>query len=173
VSGDTVSNVDMGPALAAHRARREKDKNAIMTMVGGREVHAVKFAPRSWICTSQLHASTRPHKSQHPLNHRHATIHTTSAQPQVMKQASDPHQRLRLGDAPLVVATDPSNGRLLRYVDYTAAAVAKGGGGKGRGGGSVKIDAGLFGERDGVQVRLGCCCGMPDGLRVGRLAGCV
>jgi hypothetical protein len=34
VSGDTVANVDMAPALAAHRARREKDKNAIMTMVG-------------------------------------------------------------------------------------------------------------------------------------------
>ncbi|KIY94274.1 putative translation initiation factor eIF-2B subunit epsilon [Monoraphidium neglectum] len=33
VSGDTVANVDLAPALAAHRARREKDKNAIMTMV--------------------------------------------------------------------------------------------------------------------------------------------
>jgi len=68
-----------------------------------------------------------------------------------MKQASDPHQRLRLGDAPLVVAVDPSCQRLLRYVDY-----ATGAGGSGKGGrGAVKIDAALFGERDGVQVRGG------------------
>lgn len=33
VSGDVVSNVSLEPALAKHRARREKDKNAIMTMV--------------------------------------------------------------------------------------------------------------------------------------------
>lgn len=33
VSGDIVSNVSLGPALAKHRARREKDRNAIMTMV--------------------------------------------------------------------------------------------------------------------------------------------
>ncbi|KAL9100030.1 MAG: hypothetical protein Q9163_004547 [Psora crenata] len=33
VSGDVVSNIDLTPALAMHRARREKDRNAIMTMV--------------------------------------------------------------------------------------------------------------------------------------------
>lgn len=33
VSGDTVSNVILGPALEAHRARRATDKNAIFTMV--------------------------------------------------------------------------------------------------------------------------------------------
>lgn len=33
VSGDVVSNVSLDSALAAHRARREKDRNAIMTMV--------------------------------------------------------------------------------------------------------------------------------------------
>lgn len=33
VFGDVVSNIAIGPALADHRARREKDKNAIMTMV--------------------------------------------------------------------------------------------------------------------------------------------
>ena len=33
VSGDVVSNVNLGPALARHRARREKDKNAIMTVL--------------------------------------------------------------------------------------------------------------------------------------------
>jgi translation initiation factor eIF-2B subunit epsilon len=33
VSGDVVSNISLAPALARHRARREKDKNAIMTMV--------------------------------------------------------------------------------------------------------------------------------------------
>lgn len=33
VSGDVVSNISLGPALARHRARREKDKNAILTMV--------------------------------------------------------------------------------------------------------------------------------------------
>ena len=33
VSGDVVANLDLGPALARHRARREKDKNAIMTMI--------------------------------------------------------------------------------------------------------------------------------------------
>ena len=33
VSGDVVSNMSIGPALAKHRARREKNKDAIMTMV--------------------------------------------------------------------------------------------------------------------------------------------
>ncbi|KAF2012279.1 heat shock transcription factor 2 [Aaosphaeria arxii CBS 175.79] len=33
VYGDVVSNLSLEPALAAHRARRAKDKNAIMTMV--------------------------------------------------------------------------------------------------------------------------------------------
>lgn len=33
VSGDVVSNISLGPALARHRARRENDKNAILTMV--------------------------------------------------------------------------------------------------------------------------------------------
>jgi translation initiation factor eIF-2B subunit epsilon len=33
VYGDAVSNLSLEPALAAHRARRMKDKNAIMTMV--------------------------------------------------------------------------------------------------------------------------------------------
>ncbi|MCJ1436459.1 hypothetical protein MMC27_005838 [Xylographa pallens] len=33
VSGDVVSNLAIEPALARHRSRREKDKNAIMTMV--------------------------------------------------------------------------------------------------------------------------------------------
>ncbi|BDA43794.1 Translation initiation factor eIF-2B subunit epsilon [Coccomyxa sp. Obi] len=33
VSGDVVSNMDLGSAVHAHRARREKNKNALMTMV--------------------------------------------------------------------------------------------------------------------------------------------
>ena len=33
VSGDVVSNIDLESALAKHRTRREKDKNAIMTMI--------------------------------------------------------------------------------------------------------------------------------------------
>ena len=33
VTGDVVSNLDLAPALARHKARREKDKNAIMTMI--------------------------------------------------------------------------------------------------------------------------------------------
>lgn len=34
VSGDVVSNMDLGSALRMHRGRREKNKNALMTMVG-------------------------------------------------------------------------------------------------------------------------------------------
>lgn len=33
VSGDVVSNMDLGAALEAHKARRDRDKNALMTMV--------------------------------------------------------------------------------------------------------------------------------------------
>lgn len=33
VSGDVVSNMDLGAALESHKARRDKDKNALMTMV--------------------------------------------------------------------------------------------------------------------------------------------
>ncbi|KAL6721191.1 translation initiation factor eIF-2B epsilon subunit, GEF [Lecanora helva] len=33
VSGDVISNISLEPILAKHRARREKDKNAIMTMI--------------------------------------------------------------------------------------------------------------------------------------------
>jgi hypothetical protein len=31
-----VSNMDLGPALAAHKERADRDKDAIMTMVGPR-----------------------------------------------------------------------------------------------------------------------------------------
>ena len=37
VAGDVVSNINLEPVLARHRARREKDKNAIMTMVLGEQ----------------------------------------------------------------------------------------------------------------------------------------
>lgn len=33
VSGDVVSNMDLGAALEAHKMRRDKNKNALMTMV--------------------------------------------------------------------------------------------------------------------------------------------
>jgi len=33
VSGDVVSNMDLGAALETHKARRGRDKNALMTMV--------------------------------------------------------------------------------------------------------------------------------------------
>ncbi len=33
VEADTVSNMDLGAVVRAHKARRAKDKNAIMTMV--------------------------------------------------------------------------------------------------------------------------------------------
>ena len=33
VYGDLIANIDISPALTAHKARREKDKNAIMTMI--------------------------------------------------------------------------------------------------------------------------------------------
>jgi len=33
VSADVVSNMDLGTAMRAHRARRDKDKNALMTIV--------------------------------------------------------------------------------------------------------------------------------------------
>lgn len=42
ISGDTVSNTVLAPALEAHRQRREKDKNAIMTMVRWGELGWVK-----------------------------------------------------------------------------------------------------------------------------------
>lgn len=34
VSGDMVTNVNLAPIIAEHSARRQKDKNAILTMVG-------------------------------------------------------------------------------------------------------------------------------------------
>lgn len=40
VSGDTVSNMNLAPVLEAHRARRQKDKSNIFTMVGGPGVQA-------------------------------------------------------------------------------------------------------------------------------------
>ncbi len=33
VTGDVVSNMDLGSALRMHRGRREKNKGALMTMV--------------------------------------------------------------------------------------------------------------------------------------------
>ncbi|EME42374.1 hypothetical protein DOTSEDRAFT_73260 [Dothistroma septosporum NZE10] len=44
IYGDVVANISLEPALAAHRARREKDKKAIMTMVlrEAGEVHRTK-----------------------------------------------------------------------------------------------------------------------------------
>lgn len=34
LSGDTVTNLDLEGPLKEHKARREKDRNAIMTLVG-------------------------------------------------------------------------------------------------------------------------------------------
>ena len=34
ISGNTVTNMDLRVPLAEHKARREKDRNAIMTLVG-------------------------------------------------------------------------------------------------------------------------------------------
>lgn len=40
VSGDVVSNMDLGAAARAHRAHRDRDKGAIMTMVRARASHS-------------------------------------------------------------------------------------------------------------------------------------
>lgn len=34
VSGDMVTNIKLSPIIAEHSSRRQKDKNAILTMVG-------------------------------------------------------------------------------------------------------------------------------------------
>jgi hypothetical protein len=39
LAGDTVSNMDLGPALAAHKERADRDKDAIMTMVRPRRCY--------------------------------------------------------------------------------------------------------------------------------------
>jgi hypothetical protein len=39
-----VSNMDLGPALAAHQERADRDKDAIMTMVGELALAAVVWA---------------------------------------------------------------------------------------------------------------------------------
>ena len=57
VTGDTVANMDLRRAVEAHRARREKDKLAIMTM-----------ASRGWDCdpcTSTMLVTCMPAAAEH------------------------------------------------------------------------------------------------------------
>lgn len=45
-AGDTVSNMDLRPILAAHRERAERDKDAIMTLVRQQAAAAVMLQPQ-------------------------------------------------------------------------------------------------------------------------------
>jgi NDP-sugar pyrophosphorylase family protein len=48
LSGDTVSNMDLGPALAAHKERADRDKDAILTMVRTLCYHVFTCAIEKW-----------------------------------------------------------------------------------------------------------------------------
>lgn len=63
---------------------------------------------------------------------------------QVMKPTSQQHQRLRMGHSEAVVVVDPETNRLLKFYEPEFA---------GNTPGTFKIDAALFSERDGVQIR--------------------
>lgn len=70
VSGDVVSNISMGPVLAEHRARREKNRNAIMTMVlreAGSE-HRTKSTGRRPVFVIDPEADRCVHYEE--MNHR-------------------------------------------------------------------------------------------------------
>mmetsp|Transcript_1893 Transcript_1893/g.5530 ORF Transcript_1893/g.5530 Transcript_1893/m.5530 type:complete len:764 (+) Transcript_1893:77-2368(+) len=97
VTGDTVANMDLAAAVKAHRSRREKDKNAILTMV--------------------------------------------------MRPATSPLHRARLGKDELAVVINPATGQLLKYEDLSVPAA-----GKGRRS-HLAVDAHLFGEHDVLSAR--------------------
>ncbi|KAF8069524.1 translation initiation factor eIF-2B subunit epsilon [Scenedesmus sp. PABB004] len=160
VSGDTVSNMDLGPALAAHKERAEKDKDAIMTLVRhAQRAQRAQQAPRG-------RPAARCPARRAPL----AAAAGVRRRAQVMKPTESAHQRLRLGDTNLLVALDPASQRLLKYQELDGPAPPPPGGAahghghghghghhhhhrRGRGGRCWKLDAALWSERDSVQVR--------------------
>ena len=54
VSGDTVANMDLAAVLAQHKARRARDKNAIMTMVSVAPRPATEPALCIWNLQTQI-----------------------------------------------------------------------------------------------------------------------
>ncbi|KAL8696135.1 MAG: hypothetical protein Q9224_002953 [Gallowayella concinna] len=118
VSGDLVSNIAIEPALARHRGRREKDKNAIMTMVlcGSGIHHRIKTTNRKPVFVinpatdrclhyEEIHASGR--------NGRHVTL-----DPDLLSEHAEIEVREDLIDCRIDICTPDVLGLWCDNFDY-------------------------------------------------------
>lgn len=99
VSGDVVSNVELGPALAGHKARREKDKNAIMTMVlrekPSRSVTSSRRRKPVFVLNPRIHRCLHYEEVGGKGAERYITLDpefvTTNDEIEITENLSDPH----------------------------------------------------------------------------------
>lgn len=105
VTGDVVSNLDLQPILAKHRARREKDKNAIMTMVL-REIgtdHRTKGSARRPVFIIDPQAERCLHYEE--IGRRNGGSHYITLDPEISKQHSEIEVREDLHDCYIDICT--------------------------------------------------------------------
>lgn len=105
VSGDVVSNLSLESALAKHRARREKDKNAIMTMVlreAGQE-HRTKSTGRRPVFVIDPDADRCVHYEE--LSHQNKKDRYVSLEPDILKAHSQLEVREDLIDCYIDICT--------------------------------------------------------------------
>ena len=105
VTGDVVSNLNLEPILARHRARREKDKNAIMTMVlreSGNN-HRIKSKTRRPVFVIDPRADRCLHYEE--IGRRHGGSHYVTLDPDLFKEHEEIEVREDLVDCHLDVCT--------------------------------------------------------------------
>ncbi|KAL8812604.1 MAG: hypothetical protein Q9223_001149 [Gallowayella weberi] len=118
VSGDLVSNIAIEPALARHRGRREKDKNAIMTMIlcesgihhrvkttNRKEVFVINPTTDRCLHYEEIHASGR--------NGRHVIL-----DPDILSEHSEIEVRDDLNDCRIDICTPDVLGLWSDNFDY-------------------------------------------------------
>lgn len=105
VSGDVVSNISIGPVLAKHRARREKNRNAIMTMVlreAGSE-HRTKSTGRRPVFVIDPEADRCIHYEE--INHREKNDRYVRLTPEMLTTHSQLEIRKDLIDCYVDICT--------------------------------------------------------------------
>ena len=105
ITGDVVSNLNLEPILARHRARREKDKNAIMTMVlreSGID-HGIQSKTRRPVFVINPRVDRCLHYEE--IGHRNGGNHYVAIDPDLLKEHEEIELREDLVDCHIDICT--------------------------------------------------------------------
>ena len=120
ITGDVISNLDLEPVLARHRARREKDKNAIMTMVlreSGKN-HRTKSKARRSVFVINPAADRCLHYEEIGLRKRGS--HYVTLDPYLLKEHGEIEIREDLIDCHIDICTPDVLAQWTDNFDYQA-----------------------------------------------------